>query len=335
MLRSSSLAVSILGIIALSAAGQPREGSIRAEIAKVQGDVVILVQRGDGGDRTHTVKVNDRTQILVPGEKVRVVGEDGTVVERTTARDGKLADLKTGQRVFVTIAAVAADGIAAHIVVAGSPAPREVRRDGDAPREGVAPREGDAPREGPARPQVRRQVHSGWVARRNGNNLVLKMRGEGREIEREVLLPERIRVSVQTKDVEEVMGDGGRRITRQKIRSGGLENLAVGKYVVVRQFGPESAQVTVLLGDGREGGDRGVPAGKEFAGKLTQIDANAIVVEGKGPDGKQVEVFAIDDATQVLVGERRGQLTDLHAGMEVVVTWTEANKAARVVVRGK
>ncbi len=103
-------AMLLMGAVALAEEkGKPRPQTSSGELTKVEGNALTVTQRGDKGERSETFTIAGYTKILIEtaeDESVKVKGEGGEkTITRPKVQEGKLADLKVGQRVSVTYAA--------------------------------------------------------------------------------------------------------------------------------------------------------------------------------------------------------------------------------------
>lgn len=103
------IAVLVLGLGSLALAeekAKPKPQTRSGELTKVEGNSLTLTQRGDQGERSETFTLAADTRVLIEtaeDETVTVKGEGGDrSVTRPRLQEGKLADLKTGQRISVT-----------------------------------------------------------------------------------------------------------------------------------------------------------------------------------------------------------------------------------------
>jgi hypothetical protein len=84
----------------------PKPTILRAEVSRVEGSSLTVTVRSDKGERTETFTVGADTKVRLEtadDETVKIKGEGGErEVTRPKTVEGKLADLKPGQRVSVT-----------------------------------------------------------------------------------------------------------------------------------------------------------------------------------------------------------------------------------------
>jgi hypothetical protein len=100
----------VIGTVALAEEkSKPRPQTHAGQLTKVEGNALTVTQRGDKGERSETFTVAADTKILIEtaeDETVKVKGEGGErTITRPKVQEGKITDLKVGQRVSVTYAA--------------------------------------------------------------------------------------------------------------------------------------------------------------------------------------------------------------------------------------
>lgn len=101
-----------------------RAQRIFGELKSIADGTLVLVARGDGGEKETKVTTNDRTKVtLETAEDQKFKGEDGKERTRPVRKEGKVADLKPGMRLAVT---ASADKVAMQII-----ALRGTGKDGD------------------------------------------------------------------------------------------------------------------------------------------------------------------------------------------------------------
>ncbi len=101
--------LAMLAVALTDTIGQEREKarpkSITGIVSKVDATSLTVTQRGDGGDRSTTFAVGDKTKVTVQtNEDQAVKGEGGGERKIPKTREGKLADVKADSRVTVTFA---------------------------------------------------------------------------------------------------------------------------------------------------------------------------------------------------------------------------------------
>jgi ferric-dicitrate binding protein FerR (iron transport regulator) len=105
--------------------GGPRLKKVQGEIAKLGGNAIGLVQRGDEGEKTLVITVDPKTQVFIESDQTEEVrGEGGKTVTRPKVVEGALSDLKVGMRIAATCME---DGKAVKILVSR---PRPTKREG-------------------------------------------------------------------------------------------------------------------------------------------------------------------------------------------------------------
>jgi hypothetical protein len=145
-----------LSLVVLSAAWAgdegnrgPRPARTGGEITKVDAASISIMQKKEGGPgQEQTYKIDQNTKVLVQSDEMETVeGEGGRKFERSKWVDGKVEDLKAGQRVNITYL----NDTATKIELPKPPAPK-AGGEGDRREEAKPPKAGEGDRGGEAKP---------------------------------------------------------------------------------------------------------------------------------------------------------------------------------------
>lgn len=127
----AALALAFAGVRGASAAEKkgPPTHTARGELTKIEGKSLTVTSKGDSGEKSVTVTADDSTKILLPSDKPAAGGKEGA--KGTQHVEGKLSDLKVGDRVSVTYKD---DNTATRIEVGKPQAPKESKEGHGAPK---------------------------------------------------------------------------------------------------------------------------------------------------------------------------------------------------------